>query len=369
MKRYIYLFTFLASVFVWNGCSNEDEGEGTMAKTQISELKLEIGDRVIGEEIQTRAVAGFSVNTSADPTTSGRATGWELYVKLYDSQAGNTLYGETAFTSTDGKWIPQNDIYFPNYLRQEVEAQLYPTIWNASIPITLDQSESTTLIQQDILIQQPSAGASNNRHIVFPAHIPTIPMEHMYSMLDFVLQYVEEVDIQPGSVKVLVGADTYIPYQIPGKMEYLVILPVGTNNPKVTLTTIGGIRYEEEILIDKVHTDGTHRNTCYYANLIGIELLLSSVTVTDWVYGQALAGQYTTIASNPTFSGPVGGSVTLIYRNGLEQTIYFNRWGESTIRPAGRTIEQLRIGDEAPITLNPPIVLDVMNIDLNPYFN
>lgn len=373
MKRIIFFPVWIAFLSIWMSCTNEhtDEIVTSGSATLVSQLALEIGDKSLGDEgIETRAVAGFSVNTNADPTHGTRTTGWELYVKIYDKQAGNTLYGETACSYLGNNyWLPANDLYFPNYLRQEAEARLYPTGWTAGTAIALNQGTSAALVQQDILIQHHSPEASGDRAIVFPSHIPTISMEHMYSMLDVVLKYVEQGDIEPGSVKVLVGSDTYIPYQVPGKMEYLVILPVGTINPKITLTTIGGIRYEEEILINKVHTDGTRRNYCYYANLEGIELLLTSVTVTDWVYGEALAGQYTTVASNPTFYGPVDGSVTLIYRNGLEQTIYFNRWGEATIQPAGRTILQLRKSDNTIITLNPPISLDDMVIDLNPYLN
>lgn len=373
MKRTIFFPVWIAFLFIWMSCADEHTTEivTPASVTRVSQLALKIGDMTLGNEgVETRAVAGFSVNTNADPTHAARTTGWELYVKIYDNQQGNALYGQTACSySGNDYWIPDNALYFPNYLRQEAEAQLYPAGWTAGTAIVKDQSASATLVLQDILIQHHSADASGDRAIVFPSHIPSISMEHMYSMLDVVLKYVEQGDIEPGSVKVLVGADTYIPYQVPGKMEYLVILPVGTVNPKITLTTTGGIRYEEEILINKVHADGTHRNYCYYATLEGIELLLSSVTVTDWVYGEALAGQYTTIASNPTFYGPIDGSVTLIYRNGLEQTIYFNRWGEATIQPSGRTILQLRKSDNTVITLNPPITLEDMNIDLNPYLD
>lgn len=366
MRRYTNLAVLVSTVFFLWSCTSEEEIK-TTDKKEIPSFNVEMGDINVSGEITTRAIPGFSVNSSADPTFLAKTTGWELNITLYDKQQGNIQYGQAICDYNNGAWVPRTPLFFPNYLRQEFEAILYPVGWVPGTTITKDQSQSSTLIAQDIQVQHHDASATGNRGIVFPAHIPTVSMEHMYSMLDFVLKDVTAADIQPGSVKVIDGADIYIPFQVSGKMEYLVILPVGTHNPKVTLTTTGGIHYEEEIKINEVHADGTHRNTCYYANLVGVELLLSTVTVADWVYGEALSGQYTTIASNPTFNGPANTQITLIYRSGVEQTIFFNRWGEITVRPAGRTIEFLRKEDGKLITLPDPIILDEMTIDLNPF--
>lgn len=368
MRRYINLAALLSTVILLWSCTNEEEIK-TTGKNEIPSINIEMGDMTVSGEVTTRAIPGYSVNTNADPTYLAKTTGWELDITLYDKQQGNAQYGQSICDYTGGTWVPRNQLHFPNYLRQEYTATLYPVGWTPGTTIALDQSTTPTLVAQDIQVQHHDASATADRGIVFPAHIPTISMEHMYTMLDIVLKDVVEANIQPGTVKIIDGTNTYTPYQIPGKMEYLVILPVGTQNPKVTLTTTGGIHYEEEILIDAVHTDGTHRNTCYCATLVGVELLLSTVTVADWVYGEALSGQYTTIASNPTFNGPANTQITLIYRSGNEQTIYFNRWGEITVRPAGRTIIALRKEDGTTITLPNPIILDQMTIDLNPYLS
>lgn len=365
MKRYNYYLLLSVILLLATGCSQEQEIVPVSDAKEITALAAEMGDMQIGG-IETRAIPGFAVNTSQDPTMNlnARTTGWTLSVSVFDAQAGNSLYNQSLCTWNGSAWIPDNIMYFPNYLRQQVEATLYPTGWTSGTPIVFDQGNANVLITQDILMQQGSPRAT-----VRPAHIPVIPMEHMYSMLDFVIHDADPAQIDLTSIQVHDGNNIYIPFRVPDatKMEYMVILPLGVINPKVTLTTVDGLRYVEEIEITEVHPSGTQRNTCYCANLYGVELLLSSVTVADWLYGPALAGQYTTIASNPTFHGPVGGEVTLIYDNGQEQTIFFNRWGESTVQPLGRTIVQLRRSDDQVITLNPPIVLRSMYIDLEPY--
>ncbi len=367
MKQYNYFTLLLLLALLITGCSNE-EAINPVSSKQITALQTEMGEMDINGDVSTRAIPGFAVNTAEDPTFifNNRTTGWTLNVRVFDQQQGNSLYNESLCTWNGSAWVPDNILYFPNYLRQQVEATLYPTGWTNATPILFDQPDAATLTQQDILMQQGSPRAT-----VLPAHIPSIPMEHMYSMLDFVIHDVDPSQIVEESIKVHVGNDIYTPYRTANttKMEYLVILPLGVINPKVTLSTVKGLHYVEEIEITEVHPAGTQRNTCYCANLYGIELILSSVTVTDWLYGPALAGQYTTIASNPTFHGPIGGQVTLIYDNGQEQTIFFNRWGEATIRPLGRTITQLRKSDNTVVTLNPPIVLRSMYIDLGPYLN
>lgn len=366
MKRYNYFILLLTAVGMMTACSEEQAINPVSERKEITALSAEMGDMEVGGSLDTRAIPGFAVNTSEDPTTNitNRTTGWTLFVSVFDAQAGNSLYNQSSCTWNGTTWVPDNILYFPNYLRQQVEATLYPNGWTTGTTIEFDQQNADVLLQQDILMQQGSP-----RTTVRPAHIPAIPMEHMYSMLDFVIHDADPGQIDLQSIRVHVGNDIYIPYRTTNSsvLEYLVILPLGVIDPKVTLSTVDGLHYVEEIEISQVHPVGTQRNTCYCANLYGVELLLSTVTVSNWLYGPALSGQYTTIASNPTFHGPVDGEVTLIYDNGLEQTIFFNRWGEATIRPLGQTIVQLRRSDNTVVNLNPHIVLRSMYIDLDPY--
>jgi len=367
MKLNIYLTLVLASLFLWSSCSREDDITQAKGEQAIDGLSIEINGMDINGSVTTRAAGDFAVNTTSDPTVAPRTADWELSVSIYNKQVNNDLYNASVCQYVAPNWKPENIIYFPSYLKQDVTATLYPKGWTESVQIATDQSDPAVLLLQDILAQR----GYPNKEEVTPAHIPTIYMQHKYAMLDFILNDVDMSMIDLTTIRVIDGETIYTPFKTNNseKLEYLVILPLGVKDPKVTLTTVGGIRYEEKIEITPVHADGTRSNYSYCMNLLGVELLLSSVTVADWLPGEALAGQYTTIASNPTFRGPVGEEVTLIYDNGEEQTIFFNRWGEATIQPAGRTIIKLRKGDGQEVTLSPTIVLRDMYIDLTPYWN
>jgi len=367
MKRYIFAIITFASLFIWSSCSSEENEEVATDEQQVIGFIAEINDMDINSTVQTRAAGDFSVNTNLDPTTASRTTGWELNILIYNRQINTNVYNQAICEWGGSNWKPVTPIYLPNYLRQNVEASLYPAGWTSATPIVLNQSDPQVLLAQDILVQS----GYPSKATITPAHIPSVPMQHQFAMLDFILNEVDSTQIDKSSIKVIVGNDIYTPYRVANTtdMEYLVILPLDVINPKVTLTTIGGIKYIEEIKITSIHPNGTRSNFCYCANLQGVELSLSSVTVADWEYGTAIAGQYTTIASNPTFTGPVGDEVTLVFDNGEQQTIYFNRWGEATIKPAGRTIIQLIKSDGTPITLNPAIVLNDMYIDLTSYLS
>lgn len=365
MKRYIFAIITFAYLFLWSSCSNEEVISVVTAEQQATGFVAEINGMDINGTVQTRAAGDFSVNTNLDPTTANRTTGWEMNVVIYNRQVNTSIYNQSVCEWGGSNWKPVNPIYFPNYLKQNVEASLYPVGWTSATPIAVDQSSPQVLLQQDILVQR----GYPSKEIVTPAHIPTIQLQHRYAMLDFILNEVDSTQVDKSSIKVLVGNDIYTPYRVANTvdMEYLVILPLEVINPKVTLTTTGGIKYVEEIKISAIHANGTRSNYCYCANLQGVELTLSSVTVADWEYGTAIAGQYVTPASNPTFKGPAGDEVTLVYENGEQQTIYFNRWGETTIRPAGATITKLIRSNGSDVTPNPPIRLQGMYIDLTPY--
>lgn len=232
-----------------------------------------------------------------------------------------------------------------------VDAVLYPDTPTAEIAV--DQSTLTTFLNQDILIQGVVT------YPLTPAHIPTIQLRHQNSMIDFMLVDVNQADIASDGIKVTASGKTYTPYKVGTSNEYLLILPVGTAYPRVEITTVQGARYATTVNIAS-----TVINNCYCIKLIGVELSLSSVNVIDWTYGNALAGQYTTPASYPTFRGPANTSATLYFNNGLSETITFSDRGETTVKPAGRII--IQIND---LTLPTPLILDEMYVDLNPYLD
>jgi len=361
MKLYnIYLLSISALLFA--ACSENEQADDTdfpAEELQLGGVQVNMASRETPDEAATRAISDFVVNTENDPTSimDTRSTDWKLDVQIFNgSQAYQYGIATCTWNSTTSTWDPpQNTLYFPNYSRQSVKATLYPTGWNNTI--SLNQKTSDAILKQDILSQNGS-----NSITVNPAHIPTISMRHAHSMLNFILENVEIAQIS--EVNVHVGNDIYQPYKVEntGKIEYLVILPVGISNPEIRLTTVEGANY-----IVEVEIASTEVNTCYCIKLQGIELLLSSVTVTNWAYGEALAGQYSSVASYPTFRGPANTSVTLHYLNGLTQTITFNDRGESTPKPLGRTIIQIDPSTGDPIYPDPPLILNTMYVDLNPY--
>lgn len=228
----------------------------------------------------------------------------------------------------------------------------YPAAKDA--PVAADQSEVGNFRLQDILEQ------NGTNYVVNPAHIiQNVQVRHKRSMLDIILREVDYSQI--ASVEIVADNVTYQPHKIENtgsftNTEFLLILPVGVKNPQIRVTTLEGARYVETLEIT------TATNVCFCVNLLGLELQLGNVTVSDWTYGRALSGNYSVVTSYPTFKGPANTSATVTYRNGITQTLTFNSRGEATTKPAGRTIMQVNS-----TVLNPPIVLRSMMIDLTPY--
>lgn len=359
MKRYNIIILLLA-IGLAVSCSDNNSVADDEVGPELKGLNAEMARMETGAEISQSAISDFVVNKdNLDPTKSmtGR-TGWKLDVQIYK---GSTpyAYGTATCTwnGTTQTWDPPtNTVYFPNYTRQLVSAKLYPTGWTGTVK--LDQSLEADLIAQDILTQNGTTTVT-----VLPAHIPTIPMRHGNSMIDFILTNVDETHI--ADLKVYVGNTGYTPHKITttGKLEYLVILPVGAQLPQIRLTTTGGAQYIQPIGITT-----TQANVCYCINLRGINLLLSSFIVTDWTYGQALSGEYSTITSYPTFKGDPNTSATIYFANGSSQVLNFNSRGERTIKPSGRTIIRITT-DTKDFMTNPPIVLRSMLIDLKPHID
>lgn len=351
MRRlYSYLY-ILIILFSGISCSNEENtDEGNI---QLEGFIVGMGDRE-SEQYQSRAISDFAVNTSLDPTFDiTRLTGvgnWTLSVNIQDKNNANYPPGNALCTYTGSAWVPQTNLYFPSYKSPHVIARLYPPGWTAGTAIATDQSDQTKLLNQDILVENGSP------YVIRPSHNPALVLRHGYTMLNFMLSNVNFAQIS--SVSVTAGGLTYQPYKVNRTTpEYMVILPVGTANPVVNITTVGGARYRETINISNMAL-----NNCYCAKLIGVELILSSVTVIDWVYGTALEGQYTTVTTYPTFRGNPNTSITVYYDNGLSQGFAFNDRGEYTVKPLGRTITRINYTD-----LARPVILDRMYVDLRPY--
>ena len=356
MKRYNLLLALLVALGIVVSCSENSNTTEDEVGPELKGLNTEMASIQTGAEITQSAISDFVVNKANDPTKdiTGR-TSWMLDIQIYKGSLPYT-YGAATCTwnSVSQTWNPPvNTVYFPNYTRQPVAAKLYPSGWTGTVK--LDQSLVANLIGQDILTQDGNATTT-----ILPAHIPTIPMRHGNSMVDFILTNVDATQI--ADLKVYVGNDGYTPYKVTatGKLEYLVILPVGAQNPQIRLTTVGGAQY-----IQPIGVTATQVNVCYCINLRGINLLLSSFIVTDWTYGQALSGEYSTITSYPTFKGDPNTSATIYFANGQSQVLNFNSRGEYTVKPSGRTIVRIRTATKDFYT-NPPIVLRGMLIDLKP---
>ncbi len=356
MKKYFTILTFSLLAVLFIGCSDHS-GPGTDAEelpVLIEGFQLSLGRSDVSKTEATKAeVDDYAVNGTNDPTATleGRES-WLLHAVIYAS--GTYSDGESIFThQNDNIWKPDSALYFPNYLTQQVSAELYPAGYGG---IAIDQQTAENVFLSDLLEQNGDSVAN-----VRPAHIPNIPLRHAHSMIDFILKNVDSTHIK--SLTVLVDGNEYLPYKVGtgDTLEYLLILPVGSSYPVVRLKTIEGAEYRQRIGVNP-----TEPNRCYCVTLEGLELTLSTITVTNWAYGEAVAGTYSSIASYPTFRAFPDITLVVGYNNGLEQTLQFNSRGETTVRPFGRTITWLYyLGDTLPV--DPPLVLREMIIDLDNY--
>lgn len=320
---------------------------------EVKNITASLG--AMDEDLSTRAVGDYAVNSALDPTSAmADRTDWQLDVHIYN---GNTVYpygNATMEWDSANKWVPiaGDSLFFPNYTQQIVEAELYPVSWPDSVAV--DQSSDNLLFLQDLLVQ-------NGIQRKNPAHTINIEMRHGNSMLDFMLLEINEADID--EVVVIADNKTYLPYRTTemDKMEYLVILPVGTSNPQIRITTLKGAVYYRQLDIT-----ATEINRCYCVKLRGLELLLSTITVSNWVYGEAIEGTYSIVTSYPTFRGLPNVTIVLHYDNGIIQELTFNSEAEVTAKPGGRTIVQIDY-DGREIPLDPYYVIRNMAVDLTSY--
>jgi len=360
MKRIYKMALLLLTIPLWVACSDEDNAEST-DNILFDGIAVQTGDRAAQTEVSTRAGEGFAVNTANDPTYEttrlqgggGANVGaWTLTATIYDHNNQPYPAADGVWTYTGSNWTPSGGgtLYLPSYFKPQVTANLFPTDKTAASLPENNQSTALNLLRQDLLVQKSTP------YTVTPAHVLTVELKHQYSMLDIILDGVNTDDID--EVRVIAGGQTYIPYNISALLnEYLVILPTGVANPQITVKTKKGAQYLETLNISS-----TTSNYAYCIKLIGVDLIASSVTVIDWMYGTALSGQYTTPTSYPTFRGNPNTSVTIVYDNSLSQVLEFNERGETTVKPLGRTIVQI-----GTVVLNPAINLSQMYIDLSSY--
>ncbi|MCC8088994.1 MAG: hypothetical protein LIO79_07000 [Rikenellaceae bacterium] len=358
MKKFNKFLLLLSAAALLASCSDNTSdpvASGSDNGTEVRSVIPSLGI-IDAAAASTRAVADYAVNSDLDPTSNMTdRTDWLLDVHIYDGSSIYT-YGEATLEWDAGNevWITVtgDSLFFPNYSQQIVEAELYPTTWPDSVNV--DQSTDDLLLLQDLLVQ-------NGTQRINPAHTINIEMRHGNSMLDFMLLDIEESDIE--EVVVIADDKTYLPYRTADTeiMEYLVILPVGTYTPQIRVKTYQGAVYYRELDIS-----GTVINTCYCVKLRGLPLLLSTITVSNWVYGEAIEGTYSIVTSYPTFRGIPNATVTLHYDNDETQTLTFNSEGEVTAQPAGRTIVQIDYNGTEIIPA-PYIVLRGMIIDLSVY--
>lgn len=368
MKRYTYLLA--AAAILASACSRTVTDNDDYAPVPIHGIIASMGERVSDEAVGSRAVAaGYAVNTAADTTHANvmLRTTWSLDLQIFKSGAEFDL-GRGTFTwdQAASMWTYKGDFrYFPNYLKQNVKARLYPQNW---IEVAAVQDTKAKLIEQDILVQNGQPYLQ-----VAPAHIPTIALRHGNAMLDFVISGVTADQI--GQLVVTAGGVRYTPLlldaaSVGGRTEYQLILPVGVKDPEIRLTTPAGATYIQTVTIAQ-----TAVNTCYCFTLKGVELELTAITVSDWAIGEGLAGDYSAITTYPTFRGPENDYVTLFFDNGSDQRLDFSANGEATLKPAGRTIVRIQNSAGKSVILDgsvpdrKPIILRSMYVDLRPYIN
>ena len=362
MKQYRYLFVLFVAISFFTACSNNDTDiENDKDEIKIEGITASMTRKAVKESAQAFAISDFAVNTAEDPTFADIPvrTNWNLSLNVYKN---NIIHNSALCPWVDGTtWTPSTPLYFPNYTRQNVTAKLYPQGWTNTVAKDQSASDGSALLSQDILIQNGEPMLL----ITALGHILPIDMKHGHCMIDFILDNVDETMINSTEgIKVHVGSDVYTPFRVDrsDKIEYMVILPLGITNPKVTLTTVAGAKYTETIEVTTI------ANYCYCVHMEGVELRLSTISIENWVYGGAVAGQYSILKSYPTFLGPSDTTCTLYFDNGLSQTLTFNVDGERTIKPVGRTIIKIEKSDGTIIN-NIHIVLNSMLIDLDSYFD
>lgn len=362
MKRINYiLLPALTLLFAATACSEKEEMTAE-ERTPIEGIipMMEGMASSSAESSSTRGtLAGFSVNTIADPTKKELAdrgnAGWKMDLTLYNGGNSYTDGSFTGATYSSSTWEVPADKYFPNYKKPQAEVLLYPAAWNPTTStVATVQSTDALLFDQDVLVKAQGA--------IEVSHTPTITLNHKHSMLDFVIKDVVASDI---TVTVELEGTSYTPYKVSASdakdLEYMLILPEDTQtNPVIKIVTNevdnqSAITYRQTIGIIDNGTTSLGSNNCYCFSLQGAELKISPVTVLNWATGKSLPGEYIAVTAYPTFKaeGYANQTFYFYYDNKLKennqeklQEIKFNENGECTIKPDGRILTHIYKADE-----------------------
>lgn len=124
-------------------------------------------------------------------------------------------------------------------------------------------------------------------------------MKYAYCMFDFIISDISNADVK--DIKVYFREVEYHPNKIKvSPVECLLIAPVTmekAENPIIVITTTQNKIYKKEIrLIGAKNQNSTienyTKNTCYRFTLYNQELHLSPITVSDWITGQVVPGDF-----------------------------------------------------------------------------
>lgn len=394
--NYIPAFALLLALGV-SGCDKADIPATGDDMQQIDGIVLGLGelettaDAELSAQATTRASVGgvtYAVNTSDDPTYTHGADFiterglWKLDFNLYNGNPdGGSPYLAASFTGGEysgGSWKPNPavQLLFPNYFRPEAEAWLYPDTRDKDVEV--NQSVRAVFLAQDLLIKTKGEMEAIEKKF-------SVQLQHRRSMINFRFEDIVRADIDEATVRVFLGSEEYIPYNVrpSGTLEFMLILPETSTSSgmRIEYSTVGNtlqqrIQYVQEVTLNSNAALGSNNAYCF--TLSGKEMRISPVTIINWVTGEPVSGEYVAVTAYPTFKGPKNSVYYFYYDNKITddgtptgtpvlQRINFNNDLECTIKPDGRIITHIfpaasgetepTFIDEAPYKLASPVIL------------
>ncbi|MEG2278165.1 MAG: hypothetical protein RSA53_07555 [Odoribacter sp.] len=353
-----HILMLACAAFLGGACADDTQSLSHEQELLLETICATLDTDAAIELPETRVT---DLNDPSRTSIADRGTAaWKLNIQLYKANQPYTK-GAGTFTYVASQWTNSGTtLFFPNYLKQNVDAILYPSSGTFD---GLDQSDKDKMLLLDTLYTKQS---------ITPAHIIQITLKHAESMLDFTFE--KEPDAT-NRVKVTIGAKEYIPFvnALPNRpKQYLLILPAETKqNPEISVTTGGKTIYTQTVKI--IHNaaikspDSLGLNQRYIFILKGNKLELLPISVANWTTGEAIAGDYIAVTAYPTFRGPAFATYRLTFDNELTQELTFNARKECTVKPLGRIITQIeKKNSDGSYTLlsTSPIILTGMIISL-----